>query len=106
MRVALHFPDGSIAAYKLGRIVDGTHTDDLLTGKVTPVTDIADALAEQAKTEHPEATVVLERWKDNGDGTSSWIPVEETIESGPLTPSQVVDAPSFEFSQDAESAVN
>jgi hypothetical protein len=98
MRVAIHFEDGSVAAYKLGRIVDGTHTDDLLTGKVTPITDIADALAEQAKAEYPEAEIVIERFKDNGNGTGSWVSVDK-VDSPPVA-SKVIEGPVLSTGQE------
>jgi hypothetical protein len=91
MRVALYFPDGAVASYKLGRIVDGAHTTDILTGQTTSVQELAEALAEQAKAEYPQCQVKIEKWVDNGDETSQFVPIEpdEVIETVPSNVEEV-----------------
>lgn len=71
----------SVFAYRFGRIEDFTHP---LTGEVTPATEIADALLEQAKKEHPNWDVKLERLElddtsseNPEEHTSKWVPHEE-----------------------------
>lgn len=80
MRVAV-YPDsdkqGTPFAYKLGRIVDGQHNHNIVTGETTPIEDVIKGLVEQANGEFPDATVVVEQLHDNGDGTSSWRSIDE-----------------------------
>lgn len=79
MRVVVHHParteeDGtaveeSVAAYRLGRIDDFVNP---ITGETTSKVDVAAALVEQAKADHPGLEVSIEHLHDNGDDTSTW----------------------------------
>lgn len=89
MRVAVHQDDGTVFAYKLGRIVDGQHNHNLVTGEITPIQNIIDGLVEQAKKEFPDSEVVVERLHDNGDETSEWRSVDETVT--PVENNEVLD---------------
>lgn len=77
MRIALHFPDGSVAAHRLGRIEDGNHNYSLHEDRLIPLDEFLSGMIERAKEEHPDATVKIERLIDNGDGTAQWIPAED-----------------------------
>lgn len=83
MRVAIHFKDGSVAAYKLGRVEDGVHNSDILTGAVEPLDGFVDRLMKMAQDEFagdPSVEeIVLEKMvmDDVVGDTSTWIPVEE-----------------------------
>jgi len=69
MRVAVHFPDGSVAAYRLGRIVEGEHNVRLDTGETTPIAEFLGNLIDRAKAEYPEAEVLVERLVHDGEET-------------------------------------
>lgn len=87
MRVAVHEPNGSVFAYKVGDVIDGHHNQDLLTGKITPIDEVLQGLAEQAQEEYPDAKVVIEKLvpkaasndaeSADGDDESEWQSVEE-----------------------------
>lgn len=80
MRVACIFPDGAVAAYRLGRIEDGVHNTDVFQNHIH-IDDFLKKLAELAAEEHPGAKIEIQRMvlKDGGEhgDESEWIPIEE-----------------------------
>jgi hypothetical protein len=77
MRVAVHFPDGAVAAFRLGRIEEGVHNAPVGHDPV-PLEDFLARLVQQAQAEFPECQVVLERLVHSDvDGESEWIPADE-----------------------------
>jgi hypothetical protein len=77
MRVAVHFPDGTVSAYRLGRIEDGRHNFFIHTGETIPIDEFVQGLVDQAKKEFPDADVVVERLVATENGESEWISAEE-----------------------------
>jgi hypothetical protein len=63
-RVAVHQADGTVFAYKVGNVIDGSHNVDLLSGTVTPVEHVLAGLVAQAKAEYPEHEVQVEHLVD------------------------------------------
>jgi hypothetical protein len=87
MRVTVHPNDGGTPfAYKLGNVVEGYHNLNILTGEITPINDLLQGLVKQAEEAFPDAEVVVERLKDNGDDTSAWVSAEDTESEEPLQP--------------------
>lgn len=82
MRVAVHHPDSSISAFRLGRIEDFTNP---ITAETTPKEQVAAKLLADAQAEYPDCEIVLERLVDNGDGTSTWVHHEQ-VPDGALSP--------------------
>lgn len=76
MRVAVEHKDGSVSAYRFGRVIEGHHNLNVLTGEQHPVEDVLNALADQARREFPEAKVRIQKLVDNGDDTSTWVDVD------------------------------
>lgn len=99
MRVAVHFEDGSVAAYRHGRILDTHHP---ATGEPISRDEIAAALIKAAKKEYPKAEVVVERLHDNGDGTAEW--VSEDFEGLVPLGAGAVSERSVEATQDQEAS--
>ena len=89
MRVAVHQDDGTVFAYKVGKVIDGSHNVDLLTGTVTPVELIIDGLVQQASAEYPAHSVVVEHLV-NGE----WVSVDQAAPAPTAEP--VAEAPSVE----------
>lgn len=84
MRVAVTHEDGSVSAYRLGRIED---LPNPLTGQTTPAVEVAAQLFDQARVEFPGAEVRIQRLVSNEDAdengenaTSRWIDAEELRE--------------------------
>jgi hypothetical protein len=101
MRVAVHHPDGQIGVFRLGRIVGGVHDTNYVTGESYGVLAVAEVLKAQAEEQAQEGdVVVIERWIDNGDGTSRWEPIDENNPEEPTQdPPPAVISSSFDVDQ-------
>ena len=83
MRIAIKFPDGSIAAWKHGRIVEGEHNVDPITDDIIPLEKYIALRMEQARKDphvvQAGGVPVLQRMvmDDHDADTSKWIDDEE-----------------------------
>lgn len=124
MRIAVYYPAGHPAvgvypeghpqagqpaeptafAYRLGRIEDGVHNHVLHTGETIPLQEFVGGLVAQAKAEHPDAQVVVERLVDNGDETSRWIAADQLSAEHTPAPPGGAAAAATEISVSSEQA--
>jgi leucyl aminopeptidase (aminopeptidase T) len=75
MRVAVHQDDGTVFAYKVGNVIDGTHNHNLLTGEITPVEQVVQGLVTQAKSEYPQHKVLVEELIQG-----QWVEIPDEVE--------------------------